>query len=161
MPVNGLTQYSYSDIDIKNLIYPFLDYKTSIIFNPFFIAGASTKDDSLDLIRKGWVIDRHYWCPLISSSFQLPQTQLEWCHVMNSSVPSSCGNNYRSVIFKLISGIDIVINSCEIALRWTPPIDDKLTFGAAKSQWVRKDARYLFSIFHTGWNHSYVTWYNV
>ena len=46
---------------------------------------------------------------------------------MNSLAPGRCGSNLKTVTFKFISRIDILIISCEIALRWMPQdlIDEK------------------------------------
>ena len=44
----------------------------------------------------------------------------------NSLAPEGFDYDMRLVVFKLILGIDILINSCEVALRWMSqnPIDD-------------------------------------
>ena len=39
---------------------------------------------------------------------------------LNSLVPGRCSNNFKSLIFKLVSRIDILTISCKIAVGWVP-----------------------------------------
>ena len=57
-----------------------------------------------------------------------------WLHcwgiwLFNSLAPGRCGCYLKSVIFKLVSQINILSISCEIVLKWMPPdlTDDKST----------------------------------
>ena len=49
-----------------------------------------------------------------------------WNTKFNSLAPGRSGSNFKLVIYKLISRIDILSISCETALRWMPQdlIDD-------------------------------------